>query len=113
MNPRPSRWNAENFGTVLVKLIVAGLLVWALSRHPYSYYTLLRWATFAASVFIAVRASKGEKAVWFWVFIIIAVVFNPVLPIHLKRDTWAIIDLAAAAVFLVSIVFDVRRGVAK
>ena len=107
------RSGLEIFGSALIKLVVAGLLVWSLSRHPYSYYTLLRWVTFAASIFFAVRAGEREKAILRWVFIVIALFFNPILPVHLKRDTWAVIDLVTAAVFLVSMVVDVRRGVAK
>jgi len=45
-----------------------------------------------------------------FVFIIAALVLNPVAPLRFKRDTWAIVDAAAAVLLLVSIaVIDIRR----
>jgi hypothetical protein len=37
------------------------------------------------------------------VFGIIAVLFNPVIPIHLNRDNWTTIDVTVAVIFLFSI----------
>ena len=34
-----------------------------------------------------------------WTMIGILVLFNPLVPIHLRRDTWRIIDLLVAGVF--------------
>jgi len=51
-----------------------------------------------------------KKTGWLITFVITAIVLNPVAPIHLKRDTWAIIDAAAAVLLLVSIaVMDIRK----
>jgi arginine exporter protein ArgO len=38
---------------------------------------------------------------WMWVMIGILVLFNPLVPILLRRHTWQIIDLVAAGVFVV------------
>lgn len=35
-------------------------------------------------------------------FGIIAVFFNPIIPIHFKRDTWQLIDLIVAVLFIIS-----------
>jgi len=35
-----------------------------------------------------------------WAMIGILVLFNPLMPIHLRRHTWQIIDLLAAGVFV-------------
>jgi hypothetical protein len=48
-------------------------------------------------------AKQLQNINWVWVFGIIAVLFNPVIPIHLNRDIWTIIDVTVAVIFLFSI----------
>lgn len=79
------------------------LLVWALDRHSYSYYTLLRWVTCASAVAGFIVAVQEHLVAWCWIMGVIAILFNPIIPVHLTREIWAPIDLATAAVFLVSI----------
>lgn len=99
-----------DFGIIVAKLIAALLLFAALGRHPYDYYTLLRWITCGVCVFTAFQAAEMKKSGWLWVFIIVAIVFNPLAPLHLKRDTWALVDIAAAVLLLLSIaVMDIRK----
>ncbi len=78
----------------------AVLLVAAIAKWPYGYYTLLRWVTCATAIFIAYKAYlwKGNWAAW--LFGLIAVLFNPLLPIHLSRRIWRPIDLTVAALFV-------------
>jgi len=37
------------------------------------------------------------------VFAVIAILFNPFLPVHLSRQSWEVYDLAAAGVLLLSV----------
>jgi hypothetical protein len=63
---------------------------------PYGYYTLLRLV--ACGVFAAgawVLADRGHQAAATG-FVLAALLFNPVLPVHLERETWAVIDVLAA-----------------
>jgi len=58
----------------------------------------------AAAVFVAYK-SYGWRALWgAWLFGFIAVLFNPLIPVHLWREIWQPIDLAVAAAFLVAAV---------
>ena len=53
---------------------------------------------------------QSKKTGWLIIFVIAAVMLNPVAPIHLKRETWAFVDAAAAVLLLVSIaVLDIRQ----
>lgn len=79
------------------------LLVWALDRHPYAYYTLLRWVTCGSAVAGFIVAVQENLVAWCWIMGMVALLFNPIIPIHLTREIWQPIDIAAAAVFLVSI----------
>jgi hypothetical protein len=102
--------NPANIGSIIAKLIAAVMLFAALGRHAYDYYTLLRWVACGVCAYTAFQAMHTKKTGWLITFVITAIVLNPVAPIHLKRDTWAIIDAAAAVLLLVSIaVMDIRK----
>ena len=81
-------------------LITAAMLFGALGRWPYGYYTFLRWVTCPAAVFVAYHGHAYQKPWGIWVFIFIAALFNPILPVHLARQTWQIINLATATAFI-------------
>ena len=82
-------------------LIPAILLLVALAPLPYGYYVLLRIVVCAASAFIAYReySKSGVISSWFLMMVGIALIFNPIIPIHLSREIWAPIDIFAALAF--------------
>jgi hypothetical protein len=81
-------------------LIVAALAAWAVSRHPYSYYTLVRWLAFIGGAYMAWRLYKSEMLGLAILFGCTALLFNPVAPFYLRRHTWEILDVACAGLFL-------------
>ena len=83
-------------------LIISGvLLLWALSLHPYSYFQFLRWFIFISATYTAYKYSNGKNKTWVWVFGIIAVVFNPIIPFYMAKDTWQLIDVVAGVLFFI------------
>jgi hypothetical protein len=66
------------------------------------FYTLLRWIACATFAYSAVTAYRMKKVAWVWVFAILAVLLNPLAPLHLQRGTWLIIDWAAIAVIVLA-----------
>jgi hypothetical protein len=99
-----------NLGSILAKLIAAVMLFSALGRHAYDYYTLLRWIACGVCAYTAFQAAQVKKTGWLWTFAISAIILKPVAPLHLKRDTWAIVDTAAGVLLLVGIVIiDIRK----
>ncbi len=101
---------AKNLGVVFVKMMTTGMLLGALGRQQYSYYTALRWVVCAVAAFSAFRALELRKVGWAWMFSVVTAFFNPIIPVHLSRDTWAFIDGGVAIVFLISI-FVIDRKV--
>lgn len=89
--------------SIVTRCLGAVLLFWALAKHPYGYYTVLRWTTCAAAAYSSYLAVQQAKARWAWVLGITALLFNPLVPVHLHRDLWTPIDLVAAVVLLISI----------
>ena len=86
----------------------AAMLLLAVLRLPYSYYVLLRVVTFAAAVYVAFLAHSFGKMTWVWVLGVVALLFNPIFPVHLSREVWRPLDVAVAALFVCG-VFVIRR----
>ena len=79
------------------------MLLLALADWPYGYYQLLRVVVCAVAVWGATLAHRMEKPGWTWLLGVLAVIFNPVFPVHLEREIWSIIDLGAAVVLVASL----------
>ncbi len=46
-----------------------------------------------------------RKDFWFWALVIIAILFNPIVPIYLyDKSVWGIIDVIVAVFFVVLII---------
>jgi uncharacterized membrane protein len=83
-------------------IVCALLLFVAVFGHwSYGFYTLLRVVICAISIYLAVRANSAKSAPWTWVLGVMAVLFNPVLPIRMHRSNWRAVDALAAITFLV------------
>ncbi len=79
--------------------IAAVMLILAIFAWPYGYYTFLRWAVTAISIYVAVSLS-GAKNNKFWIFIGLAILFNPLRPIYSTKLFWIFADLISAGLFL-------------
>lgn len=73
-------------------------------RWPYAYYMLLRVVVMGAAFLLAGLVYQQAKnfTIWIGLFLIVAIVFNSILPPHLTRHVWAILNLASAALFAVA-----------
>jgi hypothetical protein len=92
-------------GLYIVWLVVAGLLISAaVQRHPYSFYTLLRWICCPVFAYSAFAAYEGKYVVWVWVFGVLAALYNPILRVHLDRTTWTGVNWLTVGVIAVATV---------
>ena len=91
--------------SVVARITASVLLFWALSRHPYGYYTLMRWAVCGATSYCAYLSITFKQIPWAWAFGLIALLFNPLIPARIDRATWAYLDVIAGIFLLLSIYF--------
>ena len=71
-------------------------------RHwPYGFCTVLPLVVYCCSIYLALKANRAGSAAWTWVLGGMALAFNPILPLRLDRSDWRVVDLIAAAIFLV------------
>ena len=87
----------------LVRLLTSGLLLWALARHPIGYYTILRLLTCGVCLYAGYEAIQEKQTGWVFVFGGIALVFQPLVPLRMTRETWKYIDVFTALFMIVSI----------
>ncbi len=62
-------------------------------KNPYGYYILLRWVCCVVFAYLTYLAFEQKKQNLVWVFGFIAIIYNPVIRIHLTRDIWSIINI--------------------
>ena len=97
----------------LIPAAVAALMLFgALGQWPYGYYQLLRFVVCGVSVYVAFMAYNWQKLWATYLFGFIALLFNPLVPIHLSRELWQPIDLVCALLF-VSVVLALQKPVEK
>ncbi len=85
---------------LIASLIAAAMLLGALAPCPYGYYQLLRFVVCGVSVYIVFMAYGWHKMWVAWLFGFVALLFNPLIPIHLSRELWQPIDMGCALLFL-------------
>lgn len=86
----------------LIPAIIATIiLLGALADWPYGYYQLLRLVTCGIAIYIAYTAYAWKKIWVVWLFGFIALLFNPLIPIHLSRELWQPINVICALLFAV------------
>ena len=82
-------------------LIAASMLLLALADWPYGYYQLLRFVVCGVGIYVAYAAYNWQKMWAVWLFGFIALLFNPLIPIHLSREIWQPINVISAILFMV------------
>lgn len=83
---------------LVLGVIASVVLLGALGSWPYGYYRFLRWVVCIAAVVMAFGA-YARRMLWaVWLLGFIALLFNPLAPVHLTRDVWRPIDVATAVV---------------
>ena len=69
---------------------------------PYGYYNILRVVVCVSAIFMAFRATKtpnGQLAMW--LFGGLALLYNPILPVHLnEKAIWMIVNAVTAVLFV-------------
>lgn len=81
-------------------LAAAAMLLGGLAPLPYGYFTLLRLVaciTLAWAAFVAHRRHVPAMPV---IFGILALLFNPLIPVHLSRGAWGMIDAGTALLLM-------------
>ena len=91
--------------SVALRTLVSILLLLALESLKHDYYTILRWITCTVGIYSAILAYNLQKKAWVWLLTILALFFNPLLPVKLEKETWQVINVISSILFLISTFF--------
>jgi hypothetical protein len=98
------------------RLIGAGLLIGAFGGHRPLFHESVKLIVCGVTVYGVYYTYKLNIKLWKVVFAVIAILFNPFLPVHVSRQAWEVYELAAAGVLLLSVFFvksankDLKEG---
>ncbi len=80
--------------------VCAAMLFVGAAPLLYGYYTLLRFVSCVTFAFAAyVSFTRGGKYLP-WVFVLFAIVVNPFVKVHLSKELWTLVDVAAGLLLL-------------
>ena len=54
----------------------------------------------AIGVYLSYKSHCVNRKSWVWILGAVAVVFNPIVPVHMHRSDWAIFNIIAAGIFI-------------
>jgi len=86
----------------VISICLIAISVVAVGSLPYGIYTLLRLVVCATGIYGAYLSRKQKNEKWLWIFVILAVIFNPLFPFHLGLSIWIIVDVVAVVFLIVS-----------
>jgi hypothetical protein len=86
----------------VVKTVLSVLFLLCLLDMPYSFYELVRFSALAGFVYLAVIAHREGREKELFIFIGLAILFQPLIKIALGRILWNIVDVITAAWLLYS-----------
>ncbi len=103
---------SSKFPAVIPSAIAGVFLLVALAPiHAYGYFVFMRWIVCLAAIWFCYTAFSVGRAWLLLIGIPLAILFNPIAPIHLDRETWMVLDpLAAIVLFAFSWVARSKKG---
>ena len=84
---------------VVAGAVIVGMLLLALLPLPYGYYQLLRLVVCAASLWLAINLGSETRMALAIAFGFLALLYNPIFPIHFGRSAWSFINVLTAPPF--------------
>nr|WP_253312984.1 DUF6804 family protein [Chryseobacterium sp. HSC-36S06] len=65
---------------------------------PYGYYQFVRYLSFSVFAYLAYTTytAKGNLTLIVWIYLFLAILFQPFVKIALGRNIWNIVDVAVA-----------------
>jgi len=85
---------------IAVIYIASIMLFVGVAPLPYGYYMLLRFVATGVFIWAAFIAYDRNHESLLWVYGVLAILFNPLIKIHLPKELWAVIDVGSGILLL-------------
>ena len=91
--------------TLTVSLVSVSCAILAISITtdglPYDYYTALRFAVSGTGAFLARQLWECPERYWRVIFVGVALLYNPLVPVHLSKDIWEPLNILTVPLLVV------------
>lgn len=89
-----------------VKISLSILLFLCLLDMPYGYYQFVRFVSFAVFGYFAYIANQKDNKTEAFVFVALALLFQPFVKIALGRTLWNLVDVVVGIGLVLSVFFE-------
>lgn len=79
------------------------MLFICLAHMPYGYYQLVRFVGFAVFLTLALLVFERGRHPEVFIFVLLALLFQPFIKVVLGRTIWNVVDVVVAAGLLISL----------
>ncbi len=86
-----------------VKVILAFLLFLCLLDWPYGYFQFVRFVAMVGFGFLAFQHFRDQNQTEMIIYIVLLIMFQPLIKISFGRELWNIIDVIVGAGLIISI----------
>lgn len=92
--------NSSQFLPKWLLIFAAVLCFLAIADLPFGFYRLVRWVACGVAIAAAMQMHINKQVGWVWIFGIIALIFNPLVPFYFPKGVWKLFDAGSGACFL-------------
>ena len=98
--------NIEN----VIKIVLAILFFVCLADMPYGLYQFVRFAAMIGFAYLAYSANQQTNKNEVFIYIALAILFQPIFKIALGRTIWNIVDLVVGIGLIVSLFHSKQKN---
>lgn len=91
-----------------LKIILSLLLLLCLLDMPYGYYQFVRFTAMVSFAYLGYSAKEQNKKSEMFIYIDLALLFQPFIKISLGRTIWSIVDVITGIGLLISVIKDTK-----
>ncbi|MDM1466720.1 hypothetical protein HX030_06590 [Myroides odoratimimus] len=86
-----------------IKITIAVLLLLCLLKLPYGFYQFVRFVACIGFSYFAYKSYYREEKTEMFIYIVLALLFQPFLKVALGRSIWNIVDVIVAIGLFINI----------
>jgi len=86
-----------------IKIVLSLLLFGCLLDMPYGYFQLVRFIAMIGFSYLAFTVNEQKNKNEFFIYITLALLFQPFIKITLGRSIWNIVDVIVGACLIISL----------
>jgi hypothetical protein len=98
--------NNQKMNNSIIKVALATLLLLCLLNMPYSFYQLVRFTAMVGFAYLGYAANEKNKKNELFIYIALALLFQPFFKIALGRTVWNIVDVIVSIGLVISVIKD-------